>query len=241
MSRVRTLVHTFALLAATTVAAGTVGAQVAPKQFAITTRLGASSAERSASLEPAVLIGLDTEYALTRWFGLGAAVDVSRGNTTREDFLTRLRYGNAAVGGGDSIYYQYIGQPVNQINLSAFATLRYPNAKVSPFLLGGVGNYTLIADQQVSGRTRRESGLSYTGGAGVSFRIGERVGVQLDARAVTLTDYDRDLFNPAAGRPELRTPFPEDFPTPPAKKNTAMSTVLTLGFRYIPGGLGGGN
>ena len=39
---------------------------------------------------------------------------------------------------------------------------------------------------------------------------------------------------------ELIQPFPEDFPTPPAAKKTALNTMFTLGFRYIPGGVGGG-
>ena len=108
------------------VSAGALGAQVQQKAFAVTTRVGGVTTDRAASLDPAAVIGLDTEYALRKWFGLGTAVDVSRGYTTKKDFLTRLRYGNSGTGGGDSIYYQNIGQPVNTVNLSVFGTLRYP-------------------------------------------------------------------------------------------------------------------
>lgn len=227
------LLSTLALLAAS---AGALGAQVANRQFSVTTRIGSIAAERSASLEAAPLIGLDTEYSLTRWLGIGTTVDVSRGYSTKEDFLTRLRYGNAGTASGDSIYYQYVGQPVSTVNVGAWALARIPAKKFSPYVMGGVGNYTLILDTQVMGKARRANGLSYTGGVGAWLKLGDKVGVQLDARSVSYTNYDRDILNPALGRPEQATPFPEDFPAAPAKKNTAMNTVLTLGFRYLPGG-----
>ncbi len=234
----RRVLRSLALLA---LSASALHAQSLPKQFSVTTRIGAVTAERSASLEQAALLGLDTEYALTKIFGLGTAVDVSRGNSTKKDFLTRLRYGNASVAGGDSIYYQNVGQPVTTVNISLFGTMRYPSKTLSPFLLGGVGTYVMILDPQVNGKAVRKNDASYTGGAGVWYKLGERVGIQLDVRAVTYTKYDRNLLNPAFGRAELNTPFPEDFPTPPAAKSTALITMFTLGFRYIPGGIGGGN
>jgi len=223
------------------IAATSVRAQAISKQFSVTTRVGSLTAERAASLDQAAVIGLDTEYSLNKWFGIGTAVDVSRGNSTKQDFIARLRYGNATVGGGDSIYYQYLGQAVSTVNISAFGTLRYPSKKLSPFLLGGVGTYVMMLDPQVNGKAVRANNLSYTGGVGFWYKLGDRVGIQLDARAVTYTKYDRSLLNPALGRTEQRIPFPEDFPTPPAAKSTALNTMLTLGFRYIPGGIGGGN
>lgn len=235
MSRV---LRAFALLA---VSASSLSAQVVNKQFSIVTRIGAVTPERASSLNTGGLIGLDTEYSLSKYFGIGTSVDVMRTNTHREDFLTRLRYGNATVTGGDSIYYQYIGQPINTINISAFGLLRYPSKSFSPFVMGGVGNYTMIADAQVNGKATRQNDLSYVGGAGIWIKLGDKVGVQLDARALSFQKYDRQFLNPARGRIEQITPFPEDFPAPPAAKNTAMNTTFTLGFRYLPGGVGGGN
>jgi len=234
----RRVIRALALLAVSTSA---LSAQVQNRQFSVVTRLGAVTPERASSLNTGGLIGLDTEYSLNKWFGIGTNVDVMRTNTQREDFLTRLRYGNASVGGGDSIYYQYIGQPINTINIGAFGLLRVPNAKVSPYVMGGVGTYTMIADVQVNGRAKRQNDISYTGGAGVWIKLGDRVGVQFDARAMQMQGYDREFLNPASGRPELSNPFIEDFPTPPAAKKTALNTMFTLGFRYLPGGIGGGN
>jgi hypothetical protein len=97
----------------------------------------------------------------------------------------------------------------------------------------------MIADAQVNGKTARQNDLSLSFGGGIWFRLAERVGVQLDARAVQFQGFDREFLNPARGRREQFTPFPEDFPLPPAEKNTPMITTFTLGFRYVPGG--GGN
>jgi opacity protein-like surface antigen len=219
------------------VAATSATAQVQKNQFSVTTRLGAMAPERSASLNTAGLVGLDTEFALNKWFGLGMSVDVARGNTHREDFLARLRYGNAGAGGGDTIYYQYVGQPVNTINLGAFGLLRYPNERFSPFIMGGVGNYTLLLDTQIAGRAARSNDLSYTVGGGLWIRLSERSGLQLDVRSLTLSGFDRSFLDPTLGR-NRNTVFPEDFPAIPAAKKTAQSTMFTLGFRYIPGASG---
>jgi hypothetical protein len=235
MSRV---LRAFALLA---VSASALSAQVQVKQFSIVTRIGSVTPDRASSLNAGGDIGLDTEYALNKWFGIGANVDVMRTNTHREDFLTRLRYGNAAAGGGDSIYYQYVGQPINTINIGAFGMLRMPNKKISPFVMAGVGTYTMLADAQVNGKAKRMNDVSITGGAGVWLKLSEKVGVQLDARAIQFQNYDRNFLDPAYGRPERITPFPEDFPAVPAAKKTALNTTFTLGFRYLPGGVSGGN
>jgi hypothetical protein len=233
MSRV---VRALALLA---VSASALSAQVQVKSFALVTRLGAATPERAASLNSGGLIGLDAEYAFNKWFGLGTSVEVMRNNTHREDFLTRLRYGNSGTGGGDSIYYQYVGQAISTINVSAMGTLRLPSEKISPFLVAGIGNYTMIADAQVNGKTARQNDMSLTFGGGIWLKLADRVGMQLDVRALQFHGFERDFLNPAAGRREQFTPFVEDFPAPPAEKNTPMSTTFTLGFRYVPGG--GGN
>lgn len=228
-------------LAALTFGATALHAQIVPKQFTVTTRLGTMRAERAASLDPAANLGLDAEYALNKWFGIGSSIDVSRGNTTRKDFLERLVFGNAAQAGGDSVYYQYLGQPVNTVNLGLFGLARYPGKRVSPFVMAGVGTYVMLLDAQVNGKETRSSDMSYTGGIGVWIKLSDRAGIQLDARSVSYQGYNRQFLNPAAGRKELVNPLPEDFPVPPAAKKTAMNTMLSIGFRYVPGSVGGGN
>jgi hypothetical protein len=225
---------TAALLALT--AANTAEAQLVAKKFSVTTRLGTRTSERAASLDPAAMVGLDTEYALNKWFGVGTSIDVARGNTTNEDFLVRLRYGQAASAGGDSIFYQFLGQATNTININTFATVRYPSKRISPFLLGGVGTYALILDPQLNGRSTKINELNYLAGGGVWFRLNDKSGIQFDVRNVIFQDYNRELLNPARERAEQNVPFPEDFKRPPAAKSTVANLTYTLGFRYIPGG-----
>lgn len=214
--------------------AGVAGAQVTPKRFAVVTRLGALSPEKAASQETAGVIGLDAEYAINKYFGLGTALDIGRGNTRREDFTQRLRFGNPAVAGGDTIYYQQLGQPVNTLNLTLFGSLRVPG-KVSPYAVGGVGSYVLIMDALANGSTRYMSGLSLTGGAGVNIKFSEQYGIQFDVRALQFQNFERGKLDPSDGR-FPNSWFPEDLPTPPAAKNSVLNTTFTLGFRYVPQG-----
>lgn len=231
----RRVLNSMVLLALT---AAAVGAQVQPKRFSVTTRLGAITPERSASMDVGGVIGLDTEYSFNKYVALGTSLDVSRSNTHGADFVARLRYGNAATGGGDTVYYQYLSQPVNTFNLGLYGLARYPAGKVAPFVMAGVGNYTMLLDTQVAGRAARKNDMSYTFGAGAWYALNERTGIQLDVRSMTMQKYDRAFLDPSSGK-SPNTVFPEDFPAVPAAKNTAQNTVITLGFRYIPGG--GGN
>jgi hypothetical protein len=230
-----TLVLTFVAVAGATAA----DAQAIKNQFSVTTRLGAIQPERAASLNTGGFIGLDAEYTLSRFFGVGTSVGVARMNTHKEDFLTTLRFGRADVAGGDSVYYQQVGQPVNLIDISAFAVARAPLGRFTPYATAGVGNYTMILDAQISGQARRSNDLSLSGGGGVWLNFSERAGIQLDARLLRLRNYDRNFIDPTNGR-NRDAVFFEDFEVPPAPKNTATSAVFTLGFRYIPGALGGG-
>jgi opacity protein-like surface antigen len=219
-------------------AATTVQAQAVDKRFSVTTRLGTVTPERSSSLDLAGLVGLDTEYSLNKYFGTGVSVDVTRGNTHREDFVARLRYGNANGAGGDTIYYQYVGQPVNTIHLGAFGVARYPTKRVTPFVMGGVGTYTMLLDTQINGKAARKNSSSFTLGAGLWIKFTENSGIQIDARQLTMRNFDRKFIDPTAGR-NPNTVFPEDFPAVPAAKNTAGNLMLSLGFRYIPRTAGG--
>lgn len=227
------------ILAALALSAAPAAAQIATRNFAVTTRIGTLRPERAASVDAQALVGLDAEYALSKYFGLGTAIDVARGNTHRADFLTRLRFANASVNGGDSVYYQYVGQPVNTINLGLMGTARYPGSRVTPFVNAGYGTYIMILDAQINGKATRKNDASFTFGGGVWFKLSDRAGIQLDARAIQMQGYDRQFLNPARDRAELIQPFPEDFPQPPAAKNTALNTMFSLGFRYLPGNVGG--
>ena len=119
----------FSACALLAVASSAAQAQWQPKAFSITTRIGGQTSERASSLDPSALIGVDTEYSLNKWFAVGTSVDVARGNTVREDFVTRLRYGLASTGGGDSLYYQYLGQAVDRVKVDVMHTMVLENMR----------------------------------------------------------------------------------------------------------------
>ena len=229
------MILTFAAVAGATAA----DAQAIKNQFSVTTRLGTITPQRDVSINRGAFIGLDAEYTLSRFFGVGTSIGVARANTHKEDFLTTLRFGRSDVAGGDSVYYQYVSQPVNLIDVAAFAVARAPMGRFTPYATAGVGNYTLILDAQIAGQARRANDLSLNAGAGVWLAFSERAGIQLDARLLRLRNYDRSFIDPTGGRNPNVTFF-EDFELPPPAKNTATSAVLTLGFRYVPGQSGGG-
>jgi hypothetical protein len=215
-------------------------AQAVDKQFSIVTRFGAATPERAASINAGGFVGVDAEYSLSKHFGLGTSLGVARANTHREDFLTTLKFGRSDVVGGDSVYYQYVGQPVNLIDLSLYGVARAPMGRLTPYALAGVGTYTMLLDAQISGRAQRKNDISLSGGAGFWYRFTERAGIQLDGRLLSLQNYDRRFIDPTSGR-FPNSSFPEDFERPPAAKKTATAAIITLGFRYVPGNIGGGN
>ena len=209
-------------------------AQIQPGSFSVTTRLGAMSPEDASSRDMAGLVGLDTEYSFNRYVGLGLAIDVSRGNTTREHFVASYKYGTSTAGGGDTVFYQYLSQPVTTLNFGVYGTLRLPvGERFSPFVMGGVGTYTMILDAQVSGSAQRKVEMSAMFGAGAFLRFSESTGLQFDVRAIQMQDYDRMFLDPSKGQSPNMVFF-EDFPDVPPAKNTALNTVFTIGFRYIP-------
>ena len=225
---------------------GAAQAQEVVRRFSVTTRGAVRTFQRAASLHVAPLVGLDAEYALTPFLGLGTALNVTRANTYGEDFVTALTFGLPAS--GDTTTFFETSQAVNMIDGSLLATLRFPNARVSPFVTGGVGAYTMLFDASINRNRTRASGALYTVGGGASVAFSERAGVQLDVRDMIMASYDASLLQPSGGRGANVT-YIEDFPRPPSRKGTINSLTFSLGFRYVPdflnspsgGGDAGGN
>jgi hypothetical protein len=209
------------------------GAQAPVGQFTVTTRGGYVDYGRKSSLEGAPYLGLDAEYGLHRFFGLGTSLVVSRANTRPEDFLTTETYGVATA--GDTVFIYGASQSVNIINGELLATLRLPAGRFTPFLAGGFGMYGMFMDPQTNRGAKRSTGSSFTGGGGVAVRLSERAGLQFDVRSLTFFGYNRRDLDPTGGR-NANTIFAEDFAVPPARSKSVNNLMFTLGFRYVPGG-----
>jgi outer membrane protein W len=225
-----------AALAAAAALAGAARAQEPTGQFSVTTRLGGVHFDRAASLKTAPFIGLDAEYGLSRNFAVGTEIDVTRPSTRAEDFLTTLTFGTPVT--GDTTLFFQTGQAVSIVHGGLLLRARYPGARLTPFAVGGAGYYAMFFDPQISRGTRRETSPSLTIGGGVGIKLTDRAGLQLDARDLIFTDYKASRLDPSGGRnPNIY--FPEDFPTPPARKSTVHNILFSIGFRYVPSGARG--
>jgi hypothetical protein len=221
-----------AMLSAAALVAPSAGAQVSKGLFAVTTRVGGQSFEKAASLNTSALVGLDADYALTKNFGLGTSVSISRPNTHKEDFTTTLTYGVASSGGDTTFFYQP-GQAVTLADGAIVGYGRAPIGRLTPYVMGGVGMYGAFLDVNTNGRSRRFGGMSTQFGAGVAFQLNPRAGIQLDVRDQMLHSYRPERLAPSRGR-NPNVFYPEDFAGAPTRKTTVNNLGYTLGFRYVP-------
>ena len=226
------LALTFASVAFLLGAASAAPAQAPPGQFSVTTRLGAISFDRAASLETAPYIGLDAEFNVNRVFSIGTALTVARPNTRGEDFITTITFGLLQT--GDTTSFYYTSQALALVEGSLIGAVRLPvSDRFTPFLLGGGGYYAMFLDPQINRGARRLTGPTATVGGGAFFRVSERAGIQLDVRDMIMFRYQADQLSPSLGRnPNIF--FLEDFPSPPERKSTVHNLVFSLGFRYVP-------
>ena len=223
-------IHGLAVLAL--LAVSSVGqAQSEARQWTVSPRAGYVSYQREASLENTGFIGADLSYNFSRMFALGTNLSVARPQTNGEDFLTSLTFGIETD--GDTTYYFAVSQPVTILDFGLSATARFPMARISPYVTGGVGSYSMFLNPQVNRQSRRISGMSGSIGGGVNFQVGRNAGIRLDVRDQILTNYKRDRLNPSESR-FSETRFTEEFAVPPAAKETLHNLQFSIGFSFTP-------
>lgn len=208
-------------------------AQAAERQFTITPRAGYVRFDRASSIENGGFIGADAVYSLTSAFSIGITASWARANTRGEDFVAALTFGDPSA--GDTTFYFNVTQPVSVVTYEAMAAARLPlaYARVSPFLMGGIGAYTVYLDPQVVAGSRKMSHLGASIGGGLEMRLGERSGLRLEVRDQIFTKYNRNRLSPTDPR-FTATAFPEDFPTPPAAKETLHNLAFSFGVTLTP-------
>lgn len=218
-----------ALLVATALAVpGAASAQMATGQFSVTPRGGYMTFDNSSGIDDAPYIGVDANYIVSPYLTIGTGLLVSRPQTNGDYFLAQLSF-------GDTTFYLAAEQPLTLIDAGLNAQLRYPGDRITPFAVGGIGYYTLDLDPQVEGRPERSSDISGMLGAGVHFRLGEQVGIQLEVRDLIFTGFDRDALNPVSAA-FGNTRYPEDFAPPPEAKETVHNLMFGIGFSFVPRG-----
>jgi hypothetical protein len=223
--------RTARIAAALAVAATAAGAQAPVHRFAVTTRLGGLTFERAASLQTTPVLGLDSEYGLSKYFAIGTSINVARPNTRASDFLTSISYGVPIT--GDTIFYYQTGQAANLLEGALFATARVTKGRLVPFASAGAGYYSFFLDPQVNRGRRREANVSGLLAAGAAYRLSSRAGISFNVRDMILTGYHASAFDPSGGRNQ-NVNFVEDFPRSPSRKSTISGLIYTIGFRYVP-------
>lgn len=206
--------------------------QIEGRQWLVSPRGGLLQYQREASIKPAPVLGVDATYYFTPTFGIGSTVSIARSNTRGEDFLAALNFGIPSD--GDTTLYFGVTQPVTLFDVGLLGTARIPVGRFTPFLVGGVGVYTLYLNPQVNASPRRVSNMSGTIGGGVDLMLGKSGSVQLGLRDLILTDFRRDFLNPSEPRFFERR-FAEDIPSPPPAKSTVHNLQFTVGFSFRPG------
>ena len=203
-----------------------------PNRFVVVPSAGFIRFDEASGIDNAATLGIDAIYNFTRMFGVGLGASFSRPVTSGDDFI-------GAIYLGDTTFLYRAQQPIQIADVNLVGMMRLPTfGRMSPYLRGGVGGYTIFLDPQVSdevgqaGRNRIQR-MSVNAGGGVAFRFSEALGMTLDVRDMIFMNYDRERLNPV--RPEARlTRFLEDFPTPPEAKSTVHNLMFQIGFSFVP-------
>ena len=204
----------------------TASAQWATQQFTVTPRGGFMTFDNSSGIDDAPYIGVDAAYAVSPFFSVGTGLTVSRPQTIGDYFISQMTF-------GDTTLYLAVEQPLMMIDVALNAQARYPGDRITPFLSAGIGYYVLDLDPQVETRPERSGGISGNVGAGLLFRLGEQVGIQLEVRDLIFTGFERDDLNPVSAA-FGNTRFPEDFAPPPEAKETTHNLRFGIGFSFVP-------
>jgi hypothetical protein len=182
------------------------------------------------SLKPTGFIGFEVLYRVAPFLSLGPSINIARPTTNGDDFPAAFTY-------GDTTFLFRAQQPVTMFDagLSAHATL--PTFSVlSPYLIGGIGYYTLYLDPQTSGAEKRYGRASYQFGGGADIRFSANTGIRLEVRDLVMSNFDRDRLNPVGERFNGYTRFASAFPErTPSTKGAAMHNLMfSIGFTVRP-------
>ena len=248
----RTLLRSIAAVAVCLgLAAGAAHAQNA-SQVTVSVRAGSEKFDRAASLDQAVVLGLDTFYGVNKWLSIGPVLALTRPNTNGNDFISVISYGVLNL--GDTTSFFKASQPVSVLDAALNVRVQLPGKKLSPYATGGVGGYAMFMDIQSNRGEKHHTGVSFNVGAGVLYALSDRAGITADIRSTTFTDYDRVALDPRfQGAPILggfilpqskveQTLFAENFKPAPKAKSTVTNFTFAFGFSYVPAffGAGGG-
>jgi opacity protein-like surface antigen len=203
----------------------------------------------SALVSYSPVLNLQTQLYVTENVGVGVSLDYMRTETDDDIFP----YAQFDFGAADSTILVALKQPVSIFNYMAFGSFGFDmGERLFPYLMGGIGGYTIYLDPQQNAGPVRESDIAFAIGGAVKFAIAGSSSIEVGLRDIVWTGFNRDLLDPTPDRtcresgvrqfrgqvcPNERFPFldPElsDSNWSEAKE-TVHNIVLTVGFSFVP-------
>jgi len=218
--------------------AGAFGQQI-EGNWGVDVVIGAQSYASSSALNTGAFVAAAALYQVSKRFAVGPALQFTRGKSDGAFFTAALDFG------ADSARVFQVGQQLNTLHYTLDGRFDImPENNLNPYVMGGVGGYTMYLESNANSAFGRLSELMFQVGGGVRWAITEGTGVSFDVRDVVYTNYDRDQLNPI--RPEHRNcsvpgdasscRFPEaEMLDVPAKEETIHNFRFSIGLTFIPG------
>jgi hypothetical protein len=181
-----------------------------------------------------LMAGLSALYWFADAFAVGLAFDVARP-------VSNGAYFKAASMESRGIQeLTLVSQRVTTLQYQVEAEWTPSTGRLSPFLTGGVGGYTIYldppkADQASSTGFESFSDLMFSVGIGIDWGLGSAGGLRLALVDMIYTGWEREKLNPVL--PAYQTNlFPDLMPPPPDEKSTLHNFNLQLAFTFVAGG-----
>ena len=248
----RTLLSMLAGVAALTLWAAPAGAQGYEQgKFDLNIGGGVIMPPNSSALKSsAPILNIQGRIFATQNIGLGFSLDYSRTETDNDIFpLGEFRFTTV-----DSTTFVALKQAVATFHYQFIGTLGTSiGEKLYPYVLGGIGGYTIYLDPQQTEAVNRVSDLSFSLGGAIKWALGTSSAIELSVRDVIYTDFDRDDLNPLPDRtcrisderqftgtvcsnerfPFLNPEFADPNWSEPS--STVHNIVLMAAFSFVPG------
>lgn len=196
-----------------------------------------------------LLVNLQAQLRVTENVGVGFSIDYTRTETDDDIFP----YAQFDFGTADSTLLVALRQPISVFHYQLIGTFGGSlGQNFYPYLVGGIGGYTVYLDSQQNDAPVRETDLAFSLGGAMKIRVGGSSSIEVGVRDVIWTSYDRDSLNPTPDRtcresgvrqfsgtvcPNERFPALDPERSDPnwsEAKETVHNIVFTAAFSFVP-------
>jgi hypothetical protein len=221
-----------ALAGALALAVATPARAQVPHRFQVGPRLGWLTYAEQSGIKNSGLVGIDAMYFLNRNLGVGFSLDFARPQTDGAFFPAEFTF-------GDTTFIYQASYPITVFQYQLMGIYTLGSGRLSPYLIGGLGQYRLFIDPQAAAAQRQVAHTLATVGGGINVRLGSNAGLRFEVRDFVYTGFDLNEVNQVNSRFNPRR-FPDLAPVPNDQcyQETCRLNNLqfAFGFTFIPGG-----